>query len=126
MFVFPAMRAFGQDEVSPRVAGSAVFKTYCAVCHGKEAKGDGPLAGSLRFTPSDLTLIAKRNGGTYPSDQVFRIDRRAQAATGPRRARHAGLGRCLQGDRRWLQRGKGQGQDRGPRRFLETIQVESK
>jgi mono/diheme cytochrome c family protein len=73
MFVFLAVRAFGQDEVSPRVAGSAVFKTYCAVCHGKEAKGDGPLAGSLRFTPSDLTLLAKRNGGTYPAEQVFRM-----------------------------------------------------
>jgi len=69
----PAAQAFGQDEVASHVAGSAVFKTYCAVCHGKEAKGDGPLAGSLRFTPSDLTLLAKRNGGTYPSEQVFRM-----------------------------------------------------
>ena len=73
LFVVSAGRALADDEVSPGVAGSAVFKTYCAVCHGKEAKGDGPLAGSLRFTPSDLTLLAKRNGGTYPGEQVFRM-----------------------------------------------------
>jgi mono/diheme cytochrome c family protein len=73
LFAFLGAQAFSQDEVPHSVSGSAVFKTYCAVCHGKEAKGDGPLSGSLRFTPPDLTLLAKRNGGTYPSDQVFRM-----------------------------------------------------
>lgn len=69
-------RALAQaaDPVVPsHVSGSAVYKVYCAVCHGKEAKGDGPLASSLRFAPSDLTLLAKRNGGSYPAEQVFRI-----------------------------------------------------
>ena len=66
--------ALAQDpDVPTHVSGSAVFKVYCAVCHGKEAKGDGPLASSLRFAPSDLTLLAKRNGGTYPAELVFRI-----------------------------------------------------
>ena len=68
--------ALAQDPdpaVPTHVSGSAVYKVYCAVCHGKEAKGDGPLASSLRFAPSDLTLLAKRNGGAYPAEQVFRI-----------------------------------------------------
>jgi mono/diheme cytochrome c family protein len=73
LFLFLGAQAFSQDEVPHSVSGSAVFKTYCAVCHGNAAKGDGPLAGSLRFTPPDLTLLARRNGGTYPSDQVFRM-----------------------------------------------------
>ena len=77
-FAVPALLAPGAlaqdpDPVPTHVSGSAVYKVYCAVCHGKEAKGDGPLASSLRFAPSDLTLLAKRNGGTYPAEQVFRI-----------------------------------------------------
>jgi mono/diheme cytochrome c family protein len=70
---FFAAAATAQDHVPSTVSGSYLFKTYCATCHGKEAKGDGPLASSLRFAPSDLTLLAKRNGGAYPSDMVFRI-----------------------------------------------------
>jgi len=53
--------------------GDQLFKTYCASCHGKSAKGDGPLAESLRFRPADLTLIAKRNGGKFEADKVHRI-----------------------------------------------------
>jgi mono/diheme cytochrome c family protein len=75
-FAVSALFAYGaraQEVGHPSVSGDGVFKIYCAVCHGKEAKGDGPLAGSLRFAPVDLTLLAKRNGGVYPSEMVFRI-----------------------------------------------------
>ena len=75
-FALPGLLAQGalaEDHVPSNVSGSAVFKSYCAVCHGKEGRGDGPLASSLRFAPADLTLLAKRNGGVYPSEQVFRI-----------------------------------------------------
>jgi mono/diheme cytochrome c family protein len=61
------------DKGMGTVAGSFSFKTYCATCHGKEAKGDGPLAANLRFRPPDLTLIAKRNGGTFPDEMIHRI-----------------------------------------------------
>ncbi|HEY6552615.1 MAG TPA: cytochrome c [Vicinamibacteria bacterium] len=71
--VFLAYAAQAQGQADSTVAGSTIYKTYCAVCHGTEAKGDGPLASSLRFAPPDLTLMAKRNGGVYPSDEVFRI-----------------------------------------------------
>jgi mono/diheme cytochrome c family protein len=54
-------------------SGAYLFKTYCATCHGKDAKGGGPLASELRFAPPDLTLFAKRNAGVYPTEQVFRI-----------------------------------------------------
>jgi mono/diheme cytochrome c family protein len=55
------------------VGGSYNFRTYCASCHGVEAKGDGPLAESLRFRPADLTLIARRNGGEFPAEMVYKI-----------------------------------------------------
>jgi mono/diheme cytochrome c family protein len=37
--------------------GAHIFNTYCAVCHGREGKGDGPIIG--RF-PNPPTLHAER------------------------------------------------------------------
>ena len=59
-------------EMRQRVTGGEVFRTYCATCHGPSGRGDGPLAPSMRRKPSDLTEVAKRNGGEYPSEIVFR------------------------------------------------------
>lgn len=54
-------------------AGSALFSTYCVVCHGNDAKGTGPLADSLKRKPADLTMLTKTNGGTFPRDMVARM-----------------------------------------------------
>jgi len=54
-------------------SGKEMFLSYCASCHGKDAKGDGPAAASLKSLPADLTGLAKRNGGKYPSDKVTAI-----------------------------------------------------
>ena len=32
--------------------GKALFETYCAVCHGAQGKGDGPIAGKIPPPPS--------------------------------------------------------------------------
>ena len=61
-----------QTEMRQRVTGGEVFRTYCATCHGPLGRGDGPLASSMRRKPADLTEIAKRNGGEYPSEIVYR------------------------------------------------------
>lgn len=53
-------------------SGAYLFKSYCAACHGASARGDGPLADAMRRRPANLTEIAKRNGGTFPADVVFR------------------------------------------------------
>jgi mono/diheme cytochrome c family protein len=69
--------AWGQKPPSPPVqpsfSGSDLFKTYCAVCHGKSARGDGPLAASLKRPPPDLTRFAARNGGVFPAALVAQI-----------------------------------------------------
>jgi mono/diheme cytochrome c family protein len=62
----------GQAAVA-KVEGAYAFRTYCASCHGADGKGEGPMAANLRFRPPDLTLVAKRNGGTFPADRVHRI-----------------------------------------------------
>lgn len=56
-----------------RATGAHLFKTYCASCHGTSARGDGPLADVMRRRPSNLTEIAQRNQGTFPSELVSRI-----------------------------------------------------
>lgn len=56
-----------------RAEGQALFLTHCATCHGANARGDGPVASSLRVSPGDLTQFAKRNGGTFPSAKVYRV-----------------------------------------------------
>jgi mono/diheme cytochrome c family protein len=55
------------------IQGPNLFKAYCAVCHGPAAKGDGPMAKSLKTAPSDLTRITARNNGMFPLAKVRRI-----------------------------------------------------
>lgn len=51
--------------------GKVTYRAYCTSCHGAEGKGDGTLAGSLPGPrPSDLTQLARLNGGTFPADRV--------------------------------------------------------
>jgi mono/diheme cytochrome c family protein len=61
---------------APRVMkehGSALYGSYCASCHGTSARGDGPLADSMKRRPPDLTEITKRNNGVFPKEMVFRV-----------------------------------------------------
>jgi mono/diheme cytochrome c family protein len=62
-----------QDPALDGISGAYAFRTHCATCHGADGKGEGPLADSLRFHPADLTLIAKRHGGSFPTETVVRI-----------------------------------------------------
>jgi mono/diheme cytochrome c family protein len=52
------------------LSGALMFKEYCAVCHGKSAKGEGPAASALKQAPPDLTTLAKRHGGKFPDNYV--------------------------------------------------------
>jgi mono/diheme cytochrome c family protein len=51
--------------------GQVVFLRHCASCHGSAGKGDGPVATSLARPPSDLTTIARRNGGRFDESAVM-------------------------------------------------------
>ena len=51
-------------------SGKAMFKQYCAACHGIDAKGRGPAAGSLNTRPADLTQLAKLHQGKFPYEYV--------------------------------------------------------
>jgi mono/diheme cytochrome c family protein len=57
--------------------GDAYYLQHCATCHGLDATGNGPMAGVLLVPPSDLTRLAARNDGVFPTVRVvMRIDGR--------------------------------------------------
>lgn len=51
-------------------SGKQTYMNHCASCHGANARGDGPAAFVLKTTPSDLTTLARRNGGKFPYEHV--------------------------------------------------------
>lgn len=53
--------------------GKSEYMNSCAVCHGPDGKGDGPLGDELIKRPSDLTLISRRNGGEFPYWRVYAV-----------------------------------------------------
>jgi mono/diheme cytochrome c family protein len=62
-----------QRAVIDSLKGGDLYRAYCAVCHGSDAKGDGPMSKSLKTAPPDLTRIAARNAGSFPLARVRRI-----------------------------------------------------
>jgi mono/diheme cytochrome c family protein len=54
-------------------SGKEMFNSYCAVCHGKDAKGGGPATPDLKSVPPDLTTLAKRHDGKFPADYVTNV-----------------------------------------------------
>jgi len=51
-------------------SGQEMYTQYCAACHGKAGKGDGPAASALKEAPADLSTLAKRHEGKFPEDYV--------------------------------------------------------
>jgi mono/diheme cytochrome c family protein len=82
MFLFASILTVAQDQTSESPAekalinslnGQALYQTYCATCHGDDARGNGPMATVLKTPPPDLTEIATRNGGMFSSKNVEKI-----------------------------------------------------
>jgi len=68
---------FGQDKsprVSPRpVDGASIFRSHCAACHGQDGQGNGPASKALKEKVPDLTKLAERNNGLFPTSHVLTI-----------------------------------------------------
>src|SRR5436305_11025501 len=50
--------------------GKDLFREYCAVCHGVDAKGAGPAASALKKPVGDLTQLTVKNKGKFPALSV--------------------------------------------------------
>lgn len=53
--------------------GVQLYKRFCSSCHGANARGDGPVAKNFKIEVPDLTRIAHRHGGVFPTEQIHRI-----------------------------------------------------
>jgi mono/diheme cytochrome c family protein len=60
---------------APSNSGKEMFKSYCAVCHGTDAKGNGPAASAMKTPPPDLTALAQKSGGKFPAAHVAAVIR---------------------------------------------------
>lgn len=65
-----AVKAAAGPDLGEAAAGEVIYFRYCAACHGKSLKGDGPVASGLVKKPIDLSQLAKRNNGVFPFDKV--------------------------------------------------------
>jgi len=50
-------------------AGKALFETYCAICHGVNGKGDGPIASKIPPPPSYTSDRLKQ----FPTGRFFHV-----------------------------------------------------
>jgi mono/diheme cytochrome c family protein len=67
------------------LSGLELYQQLCASCHGVNGYGDGLVAPLIEVQTPDLTRIAARAGGEFPTDQVRwiidgREDRRAHGS----------------------------------------------
>lgn len=53
--------------------GQQEYMEKCALCHGRDGKGAGGVAELLKKSPTDLTQLAKRNGGVFPHSRVYEV-----------------------------------------------------
>jgi len=60
-------------QTTSATSGMEMFNSYCAPCHGKDGKGNGPAAASLKIPPANLTQLALKNNGKFPADHVTKV-----------------------------------------------------
>lgn len=90
-FLLPTAIGFVASSIAAGAAaqtnvelGKREFAGKCAVCHGTDAKGDGPYAADLKRRPADLTTIARRNGGLFPMPRMYDIIEGSSPGHGPK------------------------------------------
>ena len=122
--VVAAAQTFRPSDYS----GQELFARYCVSCHGSDARGDGPVASSLRKYVPDLTRIAARRGDRFPAQEVRDIiDGRSPVLShGPREM-------PVWGREFWVEEGADIEAERAARgivteivAYLESIQVEGR
>lgn len=64
----------GIAAAQPKVdLGKREYMNNCAACHGESGKGNGPYNDLLKRSSSDLTQLAKKNGGVFPVSRVYEV-----------------------------------------------------
>jgi mono/diheme cytochrome c family protein len=65
----------GPAPITNASDGGEMYQSYCATCHGKTGRGDGPAATALKMRPADLTQLTKTHpGGLSQKDFEDRVN----------------------------------------------------
>jgi mono/diheme cytochrome c family protein len=59
-----------EDQVK---IGAVDYENFCAACHGKDARGNGPVAMELKTVPPSLRKFAARRGGVFDVNEIVKI-----------------------------------------------------
>ncbi|MCU0952793.1 MAG: cytochrome c [Burkholderiaceae bacterium] len=70
LLLVPVPSAQAQPQADP---GSREYAAHCAECHGPTGVGDGPRARDSKLPVPDLTRLAQRAGGSFPTERVRRV-----------------------------------------------------
>ena len=87
---FSATQNGARSEDSPAASatpavsddGRELYLNHCAICHGLDGHGQGPLADAMKITPADLTKIAAEHGGEFPDAKIADVIRNGGAVLG--------------------------------------------
>jgi mono/diheme cytochrome c family protein len=63
-------------------SGQDLYFRLCALCHGLEGYGNGPLADAMKVGPTDLTRLAAQHGGEFPSAKIADVVRNGGGVLG--------------------------------------------
>lgn len=78
-----SVRAQGADDAStPAATGKEAYLRHCALCHGLEGYGNGPLADAMKIAPTDLTLLTPSHGGNFPAAKIADVIRNGGGVLG--------------------------------------------
>jgi hypothetical protein len=72
-------------------SGYELYLGHCAICHGLDGRGQGPLAQAMKIVPADLTQISAKHAGSFPEAKVADVIRNGGAVLAMAR------GRCFPG-----------------------------
>ena len=61
----------GTGDAKQVAEGKRLYGMYCAACHGKQGRGNGPTAKLLKARPSNLTRLQRDHAGTFPARKVY-------------------------------------------------------
>jgi len=83
--VLAACATTSDDRDVRELSGVEMYERLCSSCHGVSGHGDGPVASLIKIRVPDLTRIAQRDGGEFPTEDVRRaidgrFDRQAHGA----------------------------------------------
>jgi mono/diheme cytochrome c family protein len=70
----PEAQAGKTESVEDQVKMGAVdYENFCAACHGKDARGNGPVAMELKTAPPSLRKLAARRNGVFDVNEIVKI-----------------------------------------------------